>query len=82
MSNKKYEKRLRRLTPRECLRLMGFTDDFKIVVSDTQMYKQAGNSIVVDVLIALLSQMNLKEFLTEDERRQFVKTYRSSGNNI
>jgi DNA (cytosine-5)-methyltransferase 1 len=46
--------RLRKLTPRECLRLMGFPDDFKIVVSDTQMYKQAGNSIVVDVLINIL----------------------------
>ena len=46
--------RLRKLTPRECLRLMGFSDDFKIVVSDTQVYKQAGNSIVVDVLIHIL----------------------------
>lgn len=46
--------RIRKLTPRECLRLMGFSDDFKIVVSDTQMYKQAGNSIVVDVLIHIL----------------------------
>jgi DNA (cytosine-5)-methyltransferase 1 len=45
---------IRKLTPRECLRLMGFSDNFKIVVSDTQMYKQAGNSIVVDVLIHLL----------------------------
>ena len=45
---------IRKLTPRECLRLMGFSDDFKIVVSDTQMYKQAGNSIVVDVLIHIL----------------------------
>ncbi len=49
-----YGARLRRLTPRECLRLMGFDDRFKIVVSDTQMYRQAGNSIVVDVLIGIL----------------------------
>jgi DNA (cytosine-5)-methyltransferase 1 len=49
--------RLRKLTPRECLRLMGFSDTFEIVVSDTQMYKQAGNSIVVDVLIHILSQI-------------------------
>ena len=49
--------RLRKLTPRECLRLMGFSDNFKIVVSDTQMYKQAGNSIVVDVLIHLLNSI-------------------------
>ena len=49
--------RLRKLTPRECLRLMGFCDSFKIVVSDTAMYQQAGNSIVVDVLIAIMRQI-------------------------
>lgn len=49
--------RLRKLTPRECLRLMGFCDSFKIVVSDTSMYQQAGNSIVVDVLIAIMTQL-------------------------
>lgn len=49
--------RLRKLTPRECLRLMGFCDSFKIVVSDTAMYQQAGNSIVVDVLIAIMNQI-------------------------
>lgn len=54
--------KIRKLTPRECLRLMGFRDDFKIAVSDTQMYRQAGNSIVVDVLIALLKQMDITKF--------------------
>jgi DNA (cytosine-5)-methyltransferase 1 len=54
--------RIRKLTPRECLRLMGFRDTFKIVVCDTQMYRQAGNSIVVDVLIALLRQMDITRF--------------------
>jgi DNA (cytosine-5)-methyltransferase 1 len=54
--------RIRKLTPRECLRLMGFSDDFNIVVSDTQMYRQAGNSIVVDVLIALLKQMDISKY--------------------
>ena len=49
--------RLRKLTPRECLRLMGFSDTFKIVVSDTSMYQQAGNSIVVDVLIHIMEQI-------------------------
>lgn len=49
--------RLRKLTPRECLRLMGFSDNFKIVVSDTSMYQQAGNSIVVDVLIHIMKQI-------------------------
>ena len=51
--------RIRRLTPRECLRLMGFDDTFKIAVSDTQMYRQAGNSIVVDVLIHILRGMGI-----------------------
>jgi DNA (cytosine-5)-methyltransferase 1 len=48
---------IRKLTPRECLRLMGFGDDFKITVSDTQMYRQAGNSIVVNVLVALTEEI-------------------------
>jgi len=54
--------RIRRLTPRECLRLMGFRDSFKIAISDTQTYRQAGNSIVVDVLIALLRQMDITKY--------------------
>ena len=40
----------RRLTPRECARLMGYDDTFKIVVSDTQAYKQFGNSVVVPLV--------------------------------
>lgn len=55
--------RLRKLTPRECLRLMGFDDRFKIVVSDTQAYKQAGNAIVVDVLIHLLRSIDIKKYV-------------------
>lgn len=43
-------KRPRRLTPRECARLMGFPDSFIIPVSDTQAYKQFGNSVVVPVM--------------------------------
>lgn len=54
--------RIRKLTPRECLRLMGFKDSFKIVVSDTSMYQESGNSIVVDVLIALLKQMDITQY--------------------
>ncbi|WP_346960361.1 DNA (cytosine-5-)-methyltransferase [uncultured Arthrobacter sp.] len=42
--------RPRRLTPRECARLMGFSDDYKIPVSDTQAYKQFGNSVVMPVM--------------------------------
>ncbi len=40
----------RRLTPRECARLMGYPNTFKITVSDTQAYKQFGNSVVVPVV--------------------------------
>ena len=54
--------KIRKLTPRECLRLMGFRDSFKIVVSDTQAYRQAGNSIVVDVLIALLKSIDITKY--------------------
>jgi len=54
--------RIRKLTPRECLRLMGFRDDFKIAVSDTQMYRQSGNSIIVDVLIAILKQLDITKY--------------------
>lgn len=49
--------RLRALTQREVHRLMGFPDNYKIVVSKAQAYKQAGNSIVVDVLIHILKQI-------------------------
>ena len=44
------ENRPRRLTPRECARLMGFPDTFKIPVSDTQAYRQFGNSVVMPVM--------------------------------
>lgn len=43
----------RRLTPRECARLQGYPDDFKITVSDTQAYKQFGNSVVVPLMTAV-----------------------------
>ena len=43
----------RRLTPRECARLMGYPDSFKIPVSDTQAYRQFGNSVVVPVVTRL-----------------------------
>ena len=58
--------RIRKLTPRECWRLMGFLDEeFDRVhgISNSQLYKQAGNSIVVNVLSALLSQLFYKEFI-------------------
>ena len=53
--------RIRKLTPKECWRLMGFDDsDFEkaeAVCSNTQLYKQAGNSIVVPVIEAIYKQL-------------------------
>lgn len=58
----KYEDlKIRKLTPKECIRLMGFDDEdyekMKEVNSDSQIYKQAGNSIVVNVLEAIFKEM-------------------------
>lgn len=53
--------KIRRLTPRECFRLMDFPDSFKWSVSDTQAYKQAGNSIVVAVLYSILKNLDLEK---------------------
>lgn len=50
---KQSRRRPRRLTPRECARLMGYPDTFEIPVSDTQAYKQFGNSVVVPVASAV-----------------------------
>lgn len=53
--------RIRKITPKESWRLMGFTDEqfnrAKEVNSDTQLYKQAGNSIVVDCLYHIFKEM-------------------------
>lgn len=51
--------KIRRLTPRECFRLMDFPDTFTWNVSDSQAYKQAGNSIVVNLLYKILKNLNL-----------------------
>ena len=53
--------KIRKLTPKECWRLMGFDDEdvdkASLVNSNTQLYKQAGNSIVVNVLVAILKEL-------------------------
>ena len=63
MDEKTMTRRIRKLTPRECWRLMGFDDaDFDKAASmnsDTQLYKQAGNSIVVNVLEGILKNLLL-----------------------
>lgn len=60
-----YDLRIRKLTPKECWRLMGFDDEdidkcIAIGISNSQLYKQAGNSIVVNVLVEIFKEL-LKE---------------------
>lgn len=67
--------RIRKLAPRECLRLMGFSDSFRIVVPDTPMYQQAGNAIVVDVLVAILESIKkvIPEFFLKEKENENSK---------
>ena len=59
--------RIRRLTPRECFRLQGWTDDYfekaAFVNSDSQLYKQAGNGVTVNVIYEIAKKLNKKELL-------------------
>ena len=68
------EKNPRRLTPRECARLQGFPDDFIIPVSDTQAYKQFGNSVVVPLMtnVAQLVAARMKEMDSEIKKKTSV----------
>jgi DNA (cytosine-5)-methyltransferase 1 len=63
----------RGLTPRECARLMGFPDTFKIVVSDTQAYIQFGNSVVVPVVESIAR--NIISCLINDSKRPIITDY-------
>jgi DNA (cytosine-5)-methyltransferase 1 len=69
----------RRLTPRECARLMGFeakgSEPFKIVVSDTQAYRQFGNAVVVPVVEAVAELM--VPFITARQPETFVERERA-----
>lgn len=51
---------IRRLTPRECARLQGFPDDFPLVVADTHLYNQFGNSVTVPVIKAIAVEIKKK----------------------
>ena len=66
----------RRLTPRECARLQGFPDDFKITVSDTRAYKQFGNSVVVPLMtnVAQLVTEKMKELDGSIREKEEEKT--------
>ena len=77
--------RIRKLTPIECWRLMSFSDeDFhkaERVNSATQLYKEAGNSIVQVVLMAIFSQMNIQNItpwneLTLEDKYKFIEQKR------
>lgn len=61
----------RRLTPRECARLMGYSDDFRIPVSDTQAYKQFGNSVAVPVFceVARIMQPHIQALLSAKQQQ-------------
>ncbi|WP_088034861.1 DNA (cytosine-5-)-methyltransferase [Evansella clarkii] len=71
----------RRLTPRECARLQGFPETFKIVVSNTAAYKQFGNSVAVPVVSLIAEKMihsiENNQLITQDikeERSEYVNT--------
>ncbi|MFC1926219.1 DNA (cytosine-5-)-methyltransferase [Chloroflexota bacterium] len=74
----------RRLTPRECARLMGFPEDFKIPVSDTQAYKQFGNSVVVHVIYDIAKKMvsALKAQISNPDNTSPYSTIRNSDSQI
>ena len=63
------KKRPRRLTPRECARLMGFPDSFNIPVSDTQAYKQFGNSVVAPAIkeVARIMMPHIDKLCSEEK---------------
>jgi len=65
----------RRLTPRECARLMGFPDNYQIVVSDTRAYRQFGNSVVVPVIRAVAEQV-IRTLATPPDVAQIMPTAR------
>lgn len=81
MGNIAIKYRIRKLTPKECWRLMNFSDsDFEKaskVNSNTQLYKEAGNSIVVSCLTAIFSQLNIQGIKpwnerNDDEKKQLI----------
>ena len=63
---------VRRLTPREMLRLQGFPDTFKIVCNDSQTRKQAGNAVPVNVIKAVLEVAINAEAEAEGQQRKKV----------
>lgn len=66
--------RIRKLTPKECWRLMGFSDESfdkakATGISDSQLYKQAGNSIVVNVLEKILEELFINKTIIDQQQK-------------
>ena len=66
-------KKPRRLTPRECARIMGFPESFKIVVSDSQAYRQFGNALVVPLVAQIAKE--IVKCIKENKRRLTIMDY-------
>jgi DNA (cytosine-5)-methyltransferase 1 len=76
---KQKDKNPRRLTPRECARLMGFSDTFKVPVSNNQAYKQFGNAVVIPVIEAVAKEMiktisNYEQSFKKTSKLEYVKS--------
>ena len=69
----KQNKKPRRLTPRECARIMGFPESFKIIVSDSQAYRQFGNALVVP-LVTKIAQAVVK-CMKDNKKRMTIMDY-------
>lgn len=66
---------IRKLTPRECARIQGFPDAFKIVSSPSQAYKQFGNSVAVNVLKAILKKISEVETSHQNNFKESIASY-------
>ena len=71
------KKNPRRLTPRECARLQGYPEDFKITVSDTRAYKQFGNSVVVPLVTSIAKLVVAKMNALDEELLQEIASEKS-----
>ena len=74
----------RRLTPRECARLQGYPEEFKITVSDTRAYKQFGNSVVVPLVTSIaklvVEKMNELDATIEGDKEASIEVVKESKN--
>jgi cytosine-specific methyltransferase len=71
--NKEY---IRKMTPREWARLQGFPDEFKLLIADTHLYKQFGNSVTVPVIRAIAEQIKIYLENEKSEMKRQKKIYK------